>query len=68
MVKIRVSNINFGDKEFNLKKGLVSEIFDHLKLPDDGVIVVDDSGDIYTKDRKLKDGMHVNIIEVFSGG
>ena len=68
MVKIKVSNINFGEKEFELKRGLVSEVFESLKMPDDGVIVVDDSGNIYTKDRKLKDGMRISIIEVFSGG
>lgn len=68
MIKVKISNINFGERELELKHGIISEIFSELKVPDDGVIITDDNGNIYTRDRKIKNDAHLNLIEVFSGG
>lgn len=68
MIKITVNNINFGEKEFTLKTGTIRELIDKLETNNDSVIFTDDSGHIYTKDRKIKDGAKINVIEVFSGG
>ena len=68
MVTITVHNINLGEKRIEIKTGKVEELIKKLKTTDDAVLIVDENGDIYTKDRKLKDGSKVNMIEVFSGG
>ena len=68
MVTVKVSSINFGEKYLDLVNGKAKEIIDGLGLNDDAVILVDENGEIYTKDRKIKDGSHIKIIEVFSGG
>lgn len=68
MVKITVKNVNLGEKEVELKKGTVNELIEKLGMNDDAVIIIGEDGEIYTKDRKLKDGLTVNAVEVFSGG
>ncbi len=68
MIKVTVKNINFGEKQVEIKTGKVEELIKKLKTTDDAVLIVDENGDIYTKDRKLKDGSRVNMVEVFSGG
>ncbi len=68
MVKIIVKNINFGEKQVEIKTGKVEELIKKLRTTDDAVLIVDENGDIYTKDKKLKDGSTINMIEVFSGG
>ncbi len=68
MVTVRVSSINFGEKYLDLANGKAKDIIDGLGLNDDAVILVDEGGEIYTKDRKIKDGSYIKVIEVFSGG
>ncbi|MCW1301558.1 MAG: hypothetical protein OH316_00250 [Candidatus Parvarchaeota archaeon] len=68
MVKVKVRNINFGEKEVDIKSGAVSEIMDALGKNDDSVIFVDEEGKIYTSDVVVEDGKALNMIEVFSGG
>lgn len=68
MMKIKVKNVNFGEKEIELKTGKAGELIEKLNTNDDAVLIVSDDGEIYTKDKKLMDGSTVNMIEVFSGG
>jgi sulfur carrier protein ThiS len=68
MVKVTVRNINFGEKEIELKKGTAEELIKKLETNDDAIIIVDEDGEILTKDRTIKDGSRVNVVEVFSGG
>ena len=68
MVRVRVKNINFGEKLLELKNGTVEELINVLGSNDDSVLLVDKTGEIYTRDRKIKEGAEINIIEVFSGG
>ncbi|MGC8516492.1 MAG: hypothetical protein ACP5MT_01175 [Candidatus Acidifodinimicrobium sp.] len=68
MVKVRINNIKFGEKEIEVESGFVSEIIKKLGTNDDSVIFVDEEGKIYTSDRKVPEGMKLNMVEVFSGG
>jgi sulfur carrier protein ThiS len=68
MIKVNVSRITSEDKTIELKEGTAGELIKKLDTNDDAVIVVGENGEIYTKDKKLKDGSKVNLIEVFSGG
>lgn len=68
MVKVRISNIKFGEREVDILSGKVSDIIKALGTNDDSVIFVDKEGNIYTSDKIVSDGMNLNMIEVFSGG
>ncbi|MBE5729582.1 hypothetical protein IHI26_00245 [Candidatus Parvarchaeota archaeon] len=68
MVKVRISNIKFGEREVEILSGKVSDIIKALGTNDDSVIFVDKEGNIYTSDKIVSDGMNLNMIEVFSGG
>ncbi len=68
MVKVRISNIKFGEREVEILSGKASDIIKALGTNDDSVIFVDKEGNIYTSDKIVSDGMNLNMIEVFSGG
>ncbi len=68
MVSVRVKNINFGEKLLELENGTVEELINVLGSNDDSILLVDKTGEIYTRDRKIKEGAEINVIEVFSGG
>ena len=68
MVIVRVKNINFGEKRLELKNGTVEELINTLGSNDDSLLLVDKTGEIYTKDKKIKEGAEINVVEVFSGG
>ena len=68
MVKVRISNIKFGEREVEILSSKVSDIIKALGTNDDSVIFVDKEGNIYTSDKIVSDGMNLNMIEVFSGG
>jgi sulfur carrier protein ThiS len=66
-MKVKIRDIQFGEKEIELERGDVRELVSKLKLSDNGVIVVRGS-DILTADDKLNDGDILDVIEVYSGG
>ncbi len=68
MVSIKVKNINFGEKTVELDGGSADELIRKLATNDDSVILINDKGEIYTKDRKLEEGEELTLLEVFSGG
>jgi sulfur carrier protein ThiS len=68
MVKITVNNINFGERVIEIENDTAADLIKALGANDDAVIIVGEGGEIFTADRKLKDGSRVNVIDVFSGG
>ena len=68
MIKVLVKNINFGEKTVLLEKGSINELVEKLNTNDDSVVFINKNGEIFTEDRKLRDGDEINVVEVFSGG
>ncbi|MCW1291728.1 MAG: MoaD/ThiS family protein [Candidatus Parvarchaeota archaeon] len=66
-MKVKIRDIQIGEKTVELEKGEVEEIISKLDLTNNGVILVR-NGDILTKDDKINDGDVIELIEVYSGG
>ncbi|MCW1292399.1 MAG: MoaD/ThiS family protein [Candidatus Rehaiarchaeum fermentans] len=66
-MKVKIRDIQIGEKTLELEKGEVEEIISKLDLTNNGVILVR-NGDILTKDDKINDGDVIELIEVYSGG
>jgi sulfur carrier protein ThiS len=67
-VKVKLKNINFGEKEIELDTRSVRELLNKISTNDESVILAGENGKIYTKDMEIEDGSVINVIEVFSGG
>ncbi|MCL4400700.1 MAG: hypothetical protein M1348_02320 [Candidatus Parvarchaeota archaeon] len=68
MISVKVNGLNQKTRKVSLKTGSVNELIGKLNANDDSILIVGEDGKIFTKDRKLRDGSSVSIIEVFSGG
>lgn len=68
MVKIKVKNVNFGERTIDVRNGSVKELIKKLDMDDDAVILVGEDGKIYTEDGRIRKNAEINVIEVFSGG
>ena len=68
MISVKVNGLNQKTRKVSLKTGSVNELIGKPNANDDSILIVGEDGKIFTKDRKLRDGSSVSIIEVFSGG
>ncbi len=66
-MKVKIRDIQTGEKEIELTNGDVKELVSKLNLADNGVIIVRGQ-DILTADDKINDGDVLDVIEVYSGG